>query len=192
MQSQFVITRGAQELILIRHAMTDMAGTLCGQSDPPLNATGREQAESLAHSLRNCQFRCLYTSDLLRAVETAQALQVLCSADLVVRTELREMNFGEWEGKRWSQVRRDEADMISLESSPDLCPPGGETFGCFRDRVLQVLNEIAADCHRGPTAVITHVGVIRLALKELGPSNEVLTLPHQIDYCSVHRLRMKA
>lgn len=191
MQSQSVFTGAPQELILIRHAATDMAGTLCGQSNPPLNAMGRKQAKLLAHLLQGCKFRRLYTSDLLRAVETAQPLQLLCDADLVVRKELREIDFGEWEGKRWSQIHRDGAGITSLESSPDLCPPGGETFGCFRDRVLRELNEIAADCNRAPTIVVTHLGVIRLALKELGPANEALALPHRIDYCSVHRLLIK-
>jgi broad specificity phosphatase PhoE len=181
---------GPQEVLLIRHAITDMAGTLCGQSDPPLNAIGRDQAESLAQRLRACNIRRLYTSDLQRAIQTAQPIARLGGVPIVATRALREIYFGYWEGKRWSQVRGERPDITSIESLSDFSAPGGESFVCFRDRVVRVLNEIITRSEGQPAAVITHLGVICLILRELKTANHVCVRQQRIDYCSVQRVRV--
>jgi alpha-ribazole phosphatase len=178
-----------QELIFIRHAATDMAGTLCGASDPPLNSAGREQADLLAHSLQPCNFTRLYTSDLKRAIQTAQAIERVCGAEIIVRPDLREVSFGGWEGKRWSQIVAENPD---IRSSPrEFCTPGGETFEYFRERVLRGLRNIAAESNGKRAAVVTHLGVIRLVLDELGLENEILRQGQRIDCCWCHSVFLR-
>jgi broad specificity phosphatase PhoE len=176
------------ELILIRHATTDMAGVLCGQSDPPLNSAGREQTELLACSLRLSKCRRLYSSDLQRASETAQALSRVWALPIVLCSQLREIHFGDWEGKRWPEVRPVRPELSSPVPPEELCPPGGESFECFRKRVLQALHKIAADCNGTRATVVTHSGVISLALHEFAPG--VAAAP--IEYCSIHRIEFAA
>lgn len=65
-----------QELLLIRHATTDMNRTICSQGDPPLNGMGRAQASALAGLLESWKVRRLYASDLQRAVQAAQCLGI--------------------------------------------------------------------------------------------------------------------
>lgn len=179
-----------RKAILIRHASTDMSGILCGQLDPPLNALGREQASALAQLLREWDVRRLYASDLQRAVETARPLAEQWGVPIVARRELREISFGDWEGKRWSHVRTITPDIANLESSPELCAPGGETYAAFRHRILWILNDILADSGGRVTAIVTHLGVMRVVLNELSWPNQQSRAPRRaIDHCSVYAIR---
>ena len=177
------------DLLLIRHAATEMTGKLCGQIDPPLNALGREQARALAPLLQRCDVRRLYSSDLQRALQTAQPLAELWDIPIMVRKNFREISFGDWEGRRWSEVRAAGPAAKALESSPELCPPGGETFACFRERVLFAMKETVADCEDQLTVIVTHLGVMRIILTELCPTNHAWEPQRRIDHCAVYRLR---
>jgi broad specificity phosphatase PhoE len=178
-------------MLLIRHAATDMTGRLCGQIDPPLNAKGRQQASALAVLLRRWNVRRLYASDLQRCVETAQALANLWNIPIVARSDLREISFGAWEGRLWSDIRGAEPDIKTIESFPELCPPRGETFACFRNRVLSALKETLADCNGQLAAVVTHVGVMRVVLNSLSSTNRIWDCRQKIDHCSVYRIRVR-
>lgn len=179
-----------QELFLIRHAATDMTGTVCGQSDPPLNETGRAQASAVALLLRSRNVRRIYASDLQRAVQTAQPLAELWDVPIAARTFFREISFGKWEGRRWSQIRAEEPDITAMELSPGFCAPGGESFACFRDRVLQGLKQTVVDCGGHSAAIVTHLGVMRVVLKKLNLANGVWDAQHRMEHCSVYRIRV--
>lgn len=180
----------SQELFLIRHATTDMNGTLCGQSDPPLNAMGRAQASALADLLGSWKVRRLYASDLQRAVQTAQSLGERWGIPVQARSALREISFGDWEGRSWSQIRAEEPDIAKMESPSEICAPGGETFASFRDRVLRALNETIAECDGRLVVIVTHLGVMRVILKELSSADSVWEPWQRIDHCSVHRIQV--
>jgi broad specificity phosphatase PhoE len=179
-----------QKVLLIRHASTAMTGTLCGQLNPPLNALGREQATALAPLLRKWNVRRLYASDLQRAIQTAQPLAELWGIPIMARSDLREISFGTWEGKRWSEVRALTPDIAALESSPDLCAPEGETFTCFRHRVLRALSGIVAECDGQLTAIVTHLGVMRVIFNEFSSTNQASAPLRTIDHCSVFAIRV--
>lgn len=177
----------SHELFLIRHATTDMAGTLCGQIDPPLNAMGREQASSLALLLRSRDVRRLYTSDLQHTVQTARPLAQLWAVPIVKRADLREISFGNWEGRRWSEVRTCGPDIRAMGSSPELGAPGGETFARFRARILLALKRTIADSNGYTSAIVTHLGVMRVLLTELTSTGAIWDPQRRIDYCAVYR-----
>lgn len=181
---------GSKELILIRHASTDMSGSFCGQSDPPLNSIGMAQARALALLLGGWNVRRLYASDLRRAVQTAEPLSDLWNLPVAARRGFREISFGQWEGKRWSEIRAYQPDISKMELLPELCAPGGETFACFRQRVLSTLQQSVFETDRGLTAIVTHLGVIRVLVRELKPVDWVWSPQQRIEHCSVHRLRM--
>lgn len=70
------------EIFFIRHAETDMAGTFCGHSNPKLNAYGRTQISELLRAFPMKNIGEIYTSDLLRAQETAQAIAASLSVKI--------------------------------------------------------------------------------------------------------------
>jgi probable phosphoglycerate mutase len=151
-------------LVAIRHGETawNVDTRLQGQLDIPLNDTGRWQAARLAGALADEGLAAVYSSDLVRALQTARAL-----ADplgLPVRTEcgLRERAFGAFEGLTYAEVDRDwPADALRWRRrEPGWGPPGGETLADFALRCVTVVERIAA-AHRGQAVVlVAHGGVL--------------------------------
>jgi broad specificity phosphatase PhoE len=154
------------KLVLIRHEHTDLAGTFCGHLDPPLSTQGRAQLKQVAQSLSRHQFRSVFSSDLRRARETADAIAAPHHLPTQLRTDLRELAFGEWEGLGWKQVvARDPAFAGRwLDEYPAVAAPGGEEFGNFLARVQRAMSEIADEVQDGYAAIVTHAGVIRTVL----------------------------
>jgi len=88
------------ELLLVRHGETDWnaAGRLQGHTDRPLSDYGREQARRLAEELVGEEFDAIYASDLARARETAEIVGAQLDLPVVLDPDLREKNWGTWEG----------------------------------------------------------------------------------------------
>jgi broad specificity phosphatase PhoE len=148
------------ELILIRHGETDwnIEGRYQGQSDVPLNSRGIEQAEQLAHQLRLEALDAIYSSDLIRAQQTAELLNRINGAPLFFDTRLREIDQGEWEGMLFDdiRIRYKKAFEDRLRDPLQVAPPGGETVGEVRERVLAAINDIIAQYPNGLVAIVSH------------------------------------
>jgi alpha-ribazole phosphatase/probable phosphoglycerate mutase len=185
--------KNSPQLVLIRHAATDMSGTFCGQSDPPINEMGRAQATALAGRLHDWPVRRLYSSDLQRARQTAEILGSTWNIPVEAKSALREISFGDWEGRRWIEVRSSGPDITLMESCPEVAAPGGESFGCFRARVLQAVTELIDDCNGHElTVIVTHLGVIRVVLTEVSLANCDRSVQPRIDHCSIVRIQLDA
>lgn len=93
-------------LILVRHGETDwnVEGRYQGHSDVPLNARGRAQAARLAEALRGSDIRAIYSSDLARARETAEALAHATRLAVQHDPRLREIDQGDWEGMLFLEI----------------------------------------------------------------------------------------
>jgi alpha-ribazole phosphatase len=156
--------------LFIRHAATDLAGTFCGSSDPPLNMLGRSQVEQLVTQLSQ-PIHVLYTSDLLRAQQTADAIAHVHQAQIQRRPALRELHFGDWETLTWEQIEARNAGFAAkwVAEFPNLPTPNGEPIQHFRTRILAELKHIRAVAEPGQTvAVVTHAGPLRVLLEEFG------------------------
>ncbi len=153
-------------LLLIRHAHTEMAGRFCGHSDPELSATGCQQLSEMVIQLQPWALSAIYTSDLKRAVQTAEAIACHRNVPIELRTGLREINFGEWEGKSWEEIEKSDPAAASawLKEYPNKPPPGGEAFRDFEQRVRKELSAMAALAECGVVAAVTHAGFIRTAI----------------------------
>ena len=161
-------------ILFIRHAATDLAGTFCGSSDPPLNATGLAQLERLERQLAElapAPVQAVFASDLLRARQTAEPLARACAAPLHLRPALRELDFGVWEGLSWEQIETLDPAYAAkwVAEFPSLPSPGGELINAFRARVLAELAALATLADAGRTTiVVTHAGPLRVLLEEHG------------------------
>jgi broad specificity phosphatase PhoE len=145
-------------IILARHGETDwnLERRWQGHSDRPLNQTGLAQAEELAEQLAGEPIAAVYSSDLLRAHETARVVAARLGLDVVAVPGLREREFGSWEGLRDVEVEHRFPGAHG--------PPDGETRQEMLRRVLESLEAIAA-AHDGETVlVVCHGGPIRAAL----------------------------
>ena len=154
-------------LLFIRHAETDMAGTFCGHSDPPINSRGRAQIAELMARLVPETFDAIYSSDLRRAVNTAEALNKKFVVPVTTMPCLREIHFGEWEGLTWAEIERRDAAYARRwnEAFPDLPAPGGEAHSAFERRVLKVTDDLLRLPEDKRVALVTHGGVMRVVLQ---------------------------
>jgi len=152
-------------LWLVRHAETDWSnsGRLCGWTDIPLSARGRDHARALAWTLAGRRFTSVWSSDLRRAVETAR----LSYGNPTTDPRLRELSFGALEGFRWAELAPAmQAAMLTFDG---FAAPDGESVDALRQRVLAFV----ADLPPGDHLVFTHGGVIRLLLRRAGSDRTV-------------------
>lgn len=152
------------ELLVIRHGETDYnrQHRFQGHADVPLNALGRTQAERLAARLAGESVDAIVSSDLQRALATAEAVGQLFDLEPEVDAKWREQCFGILEGLQVQAVRRDHAGLWTqwLRYDADWSLPGGESVRSFHARVLRAVQWVA-DEHRGQrVAVFTHGGVL--------------------------------
>jgi probable phosphoglycerate mutase len=148
-------------VFLVRHAETDAnAARIVQTPDAPLSARGREQAERLARRLAADGVAAIVSSDLRRAVETAEALRRAIGAGLTLDAGLRERDYGDVRGTPYALLR---ADIFA----PDYEPPGGETWAAFHARVDAAWARVAALAERtaGNLAVVTHGLVCRAVVE---------------------------
>jgi alpha-ribazole phosphatase len=179
------------ELLFIRHAETDMAGTFCGHSDPELNARGRIQLGELISRLSMEEIDVVYSSDLRRAHTTGIAIAEAFGADCHVRSALREISFGRWEGNTWEEIeRRDDVYARRwIVEFPRLPAPDGESFHDFQRRVLDEVNFLTLEAEAADRriAVVTHAGVLRTVLGALHGCSEDNAWEQTRSYCSIVR-----
>lgn len=156
-----------ERLILARHAQVDSryAGRFLGSTDAPLSDLGRRQAAALAGTVRRKHVDAFCASPLRRARQTAELLGAEAQSD----ADLREIDFGRWEGCSFEEISTGgQAERIDRWRRFDLefCFPGGESLGGFVARVARAADRLAA----GPsktTLAVTHGGVIRAIICHL-------------------------
>ena len=136
-------------LLLVRHGETDWnaEGKLQGHTDRPLNDYGRRQARALAERLAGEEIEAVYASDLSRARETAEILGAQLGLPVAVDPDLREKNWGNWEG-----LTPDERLRIEYE---------GESSDDHRARTLRAVERIVERHPAGRVVVVTHGGSLR-------------------------------
>jgi alpha-ribazole phosphatase len=173
-------------LVLVRHAHTEMAGTFCGQLDPPLSAWGTAQLPDLQGKLSQYSFTHIFSSDLQRARQTAESIAAGRNLQVQSMSSLRELAFGSWEGLDWDQVMAQDAERAQrwLDLYPSLPAPGGEDFEDFLHRIQDAMNTIAVEVQSGCAAVVTHGGVIRTFLGGLTQSRGASADFSNCDYTS--------
>ena len=161
-------TRAVQpcRVVLVRHASAEGQGDFLGQRDAPLSALGRRQLPAVARKLREYEVDAIYCSDLSRTRVTAAAIAGRRNIRPDVRPQLREMDFGRWEGLSWDQVAEQFPVLakrwVSARSSPAV--PGGEPMARFKTRVTRELKRIVRARPGECVVVVTHAGVIRVVL----------------------------
>ena len=151
-------------IIAIRHGETawNVTTRIQGQLDIGLNETGRWQAHRLALALAGEPIAALYSSDLLRAWDTA--LSIANATGLSVQTVegLRERGFGMFEGKTFQEIEAQWPDQALRwrKRDPGFEPQGGESLEAMRERIIQTTHTLAAQHSGEQIVMVAHGGVM--------------------------------
>ena len=168
----------ATRIIAVRHGETDwnVATRMQGHTDIALNATGQWQALQVALALADEQIARIYSSDLVRAQATAQAIaehtQSEAARAVHLDPGLRERGFGVFEGHTYADIETQwpEDSRRWKQREPDFAPPGGESPTQVMERVERTIGSLAAQHVGEQIVVVAHGGVMdmlyRLATRQ--------------------------
>ena len=152
------------QLIIVRHGETEwnIKSIRQGNLDSRLTEKGMAQANALAQRLARESFTALYSSDLGRAVQTAEEVASVTGHEIITDPRLRERHLGIFQGLSGEEIKQKHPEEYKLHRSlgPDYVIPGGESVKQQVTRNIAYLNEIGSK-HLGETiVVVTHGGVI--------------------------------
>jgi broad specificity phosphatase PhoE len=141
-----------------------------GFRDTPLNDTGRAQAAELAERIAASGVRSLWSSDLVRASETAAIVGRRIGLEPRLDPRLREANRGRWEGQLFIDIEREDPDLYAawLRAGEEFRFPDGESLREQLGRVEASLADISATGEL-PALVVCHGGSIRVILSSRDP-----------------------
>ena len=153
-------------IYVVRHGESEANhdNRLAGNRNMPLTVTGREQARRTAEFLRTVPLDAVYSSDLSRAMETAQTIAAVHGLPVIRESGLREINGGVWEGMTYPEIRakypeeyRLWADNIGLSRCP-----GGESSLQVQARARSAIEAIVQLHPDGCLCLVTHGLVTRM------------------------------
>ena len=151
-------------IIAIRHGETawNVNTRIQGQLDIGLNETGRWQAHRVARALAGEPIKALYSSDLLRAWDTALSISNVTGLAVQTVEGLRERGFGMFEGKTFQEIEAQWPDQALRwrKREPDFEPDGGESLLRFRERITQTMQTLAAQHPGEQIVMVAHGGVM--------------------------------
>jgi broad specificity phosphatase PhoE len=150
-------------LLLARHGETDWNSERRwqGHADRPLNERGREQARALAAELAGRSIDAIYTSDLVRARETAEIVAAQLGLEVRIDAGLREVDVGTWSGLAHGEIEVNDPAGFGRWQDGGKGWEGGESYEEMGERVVAAMLGIASR-HRGETVlVVSHGGSIR-------------------------------
>ncbi len=161
----------ALTLYLLRHGETEASrtGSYCGRMDIDLSPIGRQMAEDFAEAFKEHPWAGIYASPMLRTRSTAELLCRATGMEMRLCDGLRELDYGEWEGKSPAEVNRDHHEdyLRWLADAGWNAPTGGERGMDVGLRSMAVIEEIWGEHTDGDVLVVSHKATIRIVLCQL-------------------------
>ena len=158
-------------LLLVRHgeAKENSNGRFWGRTDVELSDVGLRQAERLRDRLASEDISIVYSSDLRRALQTAQAIASRYELSVIACHELQEIDFGSAEGLTYGEISRKYPDLVKSWFSWDLSFrfPDGESIADLNNRVSRFLHRLEEHAKEKTIVVTAHSGVLRLLICNL-------------------------
>jgi len=168
------------EIILIRHGETEWNSQkrMQGHSNSDLSSVGQAQIQALGQWMKNVPFDLIYSSDSLRAKQTAEAITQFSGHELQFDQRLREKNLGVFEGLTSEEARERHPEVFRLfkTAGSTYVIDEGESTQQLQDRALEIIDEIRIKHLEERVLLVTHGGFIRVVMKHsLGLSLETPT-----------------
>lgn len=173
-------------ILFVRHGETapNRDGLVLGRSDPDLTDLGREQARRLGDVLADEGVTHLWTSPLLRARQTAEAIGAATGCEPVLDERLLEVDWGAWEGRPVGAVAEGELD--SYRSTGEA--PRGENLRAVRTRVVSFCEEAFAVAGTGTAVAVTHVSPVKAAVAWVLDADDTAAMRMFLGVASITRI----
>lgn len=172
----------SRKIYLLRHGIPVLDEPRCiGITDIPLSEDGKRQAKKIAEWLSKKGMRKVYSSPLKRCVETAEIVAERLNiekSEITICRDFREINVGEWENRKFSEIKKSKEYEERGKNIGYYVLPGGESFAQAGIRFGECLDQIRKET-KEDILIVTHAGVTRAYLCELlGKSvNELFEFP---------------
>lgn len=159
-----------RKIYLVHHGAIEVgnSGRFIGQIDLPLSEDGIIQAKRIQMNLSCIKLSNIFCSDLQRALQTACIIAERRPIKPEIRTKLREISFGEWEGKRFDEIHRKYPKEFKERGNDiaNFLPPGGESFAECSKRVVIELDDIVKNTS-GSILIVGHNVINRIIISHI-------------------------
>jgi probable phosphoglycerate mutase len=183
-------------LVAVRHGRTawNAERRFQGHTEVPLDATGMAQAAALAAHLRDEPFDAAISSDLTRALSTAERIaREHPGLEVQPDARWREMMFGAWEGLTWPEITQRFPGIAAAPNAGGafVTPPEGESFEAVCARVSEAVASLSSAFRGGGTVLVaTHAGPLHALLRVVLGADAAAALQVRFEPASLTRLRL--
>jgi alpha-ribazole phosphatase len=172
------------EIYVIRHTTPDIEKGICyGQTDVPLKATFDEEAKNILNDLPT-DVEIIYTSPLIRCKQLAIYISDHLNVPIVEDIRLKELNFGDWEMKKWDDLDLSDLTVWMNDYVNEKCP-NGESYIDLYARVFSFLNSIKPT-HPKKLLIVTHGGVAKALHSIIKKVSLKEAMDLKLDYGDMH------
>lgn len=173
------------QIYLVRHPTPQVEmGTCYGQTDLALAGSFEQELAMVKNKLNHLETAKIYSSPLQRCAHLAQHFSHM--GEVCYDPRIMELNFGDWEMKKWSDIPKGAIDVWAEEHVMK-APPNGESFHALHLRAKALLSEIAAE-NTEVAVMFTHAGVIRALLADALALPLIHAFKFQVAYASVTKI----
>jgi broad specificity phosphatase PhoE len=170
-RSQSKIITVSLNLYLLRHGQTECSRNhlFCGSIDPELTPEGWDMAKAFASAYSSISWTAIFSSPMQRTMATAKPLCMAIGMEPELRDGLKEINYGQWEGKTPEAINLEyHDDYIRWSADPAwYAPTGGEMAITIASRAMGVIEEIKHNYSSGNVLIVSHKATIRIILCSL-------------------------
>ena len=153
---------------IARHGQTEwnILGKTQGHGNSPLTEKGLAQANELAEGMDKYPLDMIFSSDLGRAMQTAEAVGKRFGIEVQPTEALREMGFGEWEGRLIPEITEKYPEIYKTwRNEPHLAKiPGGETLDVIKERLEKFIDELNGKYDNKNILLVSHSVTVRVLL----------------------------
>ncbi len=180
------------EIIFVRHGESELnkRGVFCGWTDSPLTLKGIEQAHEVSRKLKDETIDRIISSDLDRCYKTAEIINKNHKSEIELNSELKELNFGQWEGLSYEDIcnKYPKESKRWQEDHNYYKVPMGESLDEMYKRVNNAFEVIKKGQGKERILIISHAGVIRSILSKEISGGIKDYWKFKIDNCGIARL----
>ncbi len=179
---------------IIRHGQTDsnLKNTYLGKTDISLNETGIQQAKDAAARFKEIDFDVIYSSPLMRAVQTAQEIAVGRNLNIVLNSGIEERNYGIFDNLTMEQIKTQYPSEHKIWHNDwfGYVVPGGESAAQVHSRTGEAMEKVTEHYKGKNIALVTHLGAARHMIANLLRLTLEDTYKFALDNCRAAVIRI--